>query len=214
LSQTFPKGSLYEKGKKGEDNSWKLAIHVHFAMANQQRVHATVMEFKCLGGVRRLFGEQSLLEEVVMDYQDVGGRDAFRRLIPGHQNKNQSVGSAILHGFIDINIQVPMFFEQAVEGKVRHIKMMCFRDIMGKLYNKIGGRKYPVFLYCFRNFRGQYQIWFWDKSLEMREFTSVHLKVLAAYMWQMTRRWGWDTTCCRCLFKASLDSETAASTIN
>lgn len=42
LSRTFPKGSLYEKGKQGEDNSWKLAIHVHYATRDHEQVATAV----------------------------------------------------------------------------------------------------------------------------------------------------------------------------
>lgn len=147
------------------------------------------------------------------DYRDVGGQDAFGKLIPNHQNKNRSVGSAVLQGFIDIDAPVTMLFEPQQEGKIRRAKTITIRDVMGKLYNKISGRKFSVFLYCFRNFRGQY-LWFGDKVPEMREFTTSVLKVLAVHMWHMMHRWGWDLGCCKHLFKKSFDSETATNAMN
>jgi hypothetical protein len=210
----FPKGGPFEETKRGVDTSWKLAIHVSYATADHERVLAAVNEFKRNKGVLHLFGEEALLEEVILDYRDVGGRDEFQKQVPRHQNINRSVGSAILKGFVDIDATVCMYFEPPREGKVRIPKEMSIREVLRKIYVKIGGRKYSVFTYCFKNFRGQYQIWFWEKFPDMREFTNATLRVLPATIWHTLRRWGWDEGCCRRLFNASFDSETAAAAMS
>jgi hypothetical protein len=208
----FPKGGIFEQGKG--DVSWKLAIHVCYATADHDRVMANVNEFKRNKGVLRLFGEEALLEEVIQDYRDVGGREDFIAQIPKHQNINRSVGSAVLQGFVNIDASVAMYFEPPREGKVRIPKEMNIRDVLRKLYIKIGGRKFSVFVYCFKNFRGQYQIWFWDKFPDMRQFTAETLRILPAHIWHSMRRWGWDLGCCRCLMNLAFDSETATNAMN
>jgi hypothetical protein len=211
-SRGFPKGGIYEQGKG--DVSWKLAIHVCYATADHDRVLAAVNEFKRIKGVLRLFGEEALLEEVIHDYRDVAGRDDFQAQCPKHQNINRSVGSAVLQGFVNIDASVAMYFEPPREGKVRIPKEMNIRDVLRKLYIKIGGRKFSVFVYCFKNFRGQYQIWFWDKFPAMRSFTDETLRILPAHIWHSMRRWGWDLGCCRRLMNMSFDSETATNAMN
>jgi hypothetical protein len=161
-----------------------------------------------------LFGEEALLEEVVQDYRDIAGRDDFQAQCPKHQNINRSAGSAVLQGLVNIDASVAMYFEPPREGKVRIPKEMNMRDVHRKLYIKIGGRKYSVFVYCFKNFRGQYQIWFWDKFPDMRAFTDETLRILPAHIWHSMRRWGWDLGCCRRLMNMSFDSETATNAMN
>jgi hypothetical protein len=87
------------------------------------------------------------------------GKDEYNGLIVKHQNTNRSVGSVTLPGAITLIAEVCMFFEPCKEGKVRDSKTVSLRDILKKVYVKIGGRKIPVFLYIFKTHHGQYQLW-------------------------------------------------------
>ena len=138
----------------------------------------------------------------------------YNKLIVKHQNVNRSVGSVTLPGAIDIDEEVTMFFEPENKGKVRLFKRVTVRDIIKKIYVKIGGRKIPVFLYCFKSPHGHYNLWFWDTVPEIREFVDVFSKQGPAFMWHRCRLWGWQIPPLKRLFLASFTSTAATSAMN
>jgi hypothetical protein len=211
--RSFPKGSAYEKGEAGVDESWKQAIHFEYSLDDAERVEHAVNEFIKLGGVELLFGTCSVLE-VPPDIQDNAGKAEFRKLIPGHQNTNRSVGNLTIPGIIDLDAVVDMYFEPPKEGKMRVSKPVTLRHILRKLYVKINERRYAVFLYAFRGRDNHYQIWFWDKVPEIREFVERIGRNLTGYMWHRALQWGWDEGCLRRLFTKALDSSDAISAMN
>ena len=107
-----------------------------------------------------------------------------------------------------------MFFEPEQDGNARPFKRVTVRDIIKKIYVKIGGRKIPVFLYCFKSPQGHYQLWFWDTVPEIRQFVEVFSKQGAAYIWHRCRLWGWEQAPLKRLFMASFNSTTATSAMN
>jgi hypothetical protein len=207
--RTYPKGGDWEPTERGKDTSWKFAIHVEYATQCDERIKVAVEYLRQKGGVGRLFGDQAILEEVINDPNDIGGKNAFRELIPKHQNTNRSVGNAVLSGFVNIDFPVAICFQNHKEGETRKFREMTMRDVLHKLYIKLDGRKFPVFLYCFRNYRDQYQIFFWDKVPEIREFVKGIIQILPSYIWHTCYRWGWDMGSVKRLFDNSFTSDTS-----
>jgi hypothetical protein len=205
--RTYPKGGDWEPTERGVDTSWKFALHVEYATQCDDRIKVAVECLRQSGGVARLFGNQAILEEVINDPNDMGGKNAFRELIPKHQNTNRSVGNAVLSGFVNIDYPVAICFQNHKEGETRKFREMTMRDVLHKLYIKLDGRKFPVFLYCFRNYRDQYQIWFWDKVPEIREFVKSIIQVLPSYIWHTCYRWGWDMSSVKRLFDNTFTSD-------
>ena len=210
----YPKGGPYEKSERGVDTSWKLAVHFEYAVKDEERILAAIGEFKRKGWMARLFGDQALLVDVIQDPDDAAGKATFATLIPKHQNINRSVGNIFLPGVIDMDTEIPLFFEPYEVGKIRTPKFMSLRDVVKKVYVKIGGHKIAVFQYCFRTRNGTYQAWFWDKVPEIREFVEQYGANLAAYLWHRCLHWGWDEHSLKRLFQSSFDSDTAVSAMN
>lgn len=210
--RSYPKAGPYEESKSNEDTSWKLAHHFQVADVCRERVDAALVEFKSKGALAYYFGSQALLFSISNKLKE--GKEEYNKLIVKHQNINRSVGSVTLPGAIDIDEEVTMFFEPEQEGKVRSFKRVTVRDIIKKIYVKIGGRKIPVFLYCFKSPQGQYNLWFWDTVPEIREFVDVFSKQGAAYMWHRCRLWGWQIPSLKRLFMASFNSTAATSAMN
>jgi hypothetical protein len=211
--RSFPKGSAYEKGEPGVDESWKQAIHFEYSIDDAERIEFAVDEFIKLRGVELLFGTCSVLE-VPPEVQDNAGKAEFRKLVPGHQNTNRSVGNVSVPGIMDLDAVVDMYFEPPKEGKMRTSKPVTLRHILRKIYVKINERRFAVFLYAFRGRENNYQIWFWDKVPEIREFVEKIGKNLTSYMWHRALQWGWDEGCLRRLFTKALDSNAAVSAMN
>jgi hypothetical protein len=186
----------------------------HFQVANvcRGRFEAALMELRNRGGLTYYFGNHALLFSISDKLKE--GKEEYNKLIVKHQNINRSVGSVTLPGAISIDEEVTMFFEPEQEGKVRQFKRVTLRDILKKIYVKIGGRKIPVFLYCFRTPQGKYQLWFWDTVPEIREFVEVFGTQGAAYIWHRCKLWGWEFAPMRRLFSLSFDSLTATSAMN
>jgi hypothetical protein len=143
-----------------------------------------------------------------------GGKDEYNRLILKHQNTNRSVGSVTLPGAVNLEVEVAMYFEAEEEGKAKPFKMVSMRDIISRLYVKIGGRKIPVFLYVFKTGQGHYQFWFWDTVNEIRDYVNLFSSQGAAMMWHQCRKWGWQQGPLKRLFLASFDSTTAIGAMN
>jgi hypothetical protein len=57
------------------------------------------------------------------------------------------------------------------------------RDVVHRIYVKIGGRKISVFLYAFKTAQRCYQLWFYDTVPQISEFVSVFARQGPAYMW-------------------------------
>ena len=199
--RSYPKGGPYEKSTRGEDTSWKLAIHFEYAAKDTDRVYNAIAEFKRKGWVEKLFGDQALMEELITDPEDAAGKAAFVSLIPKHQNINRSVGNVFLPGVTNIDIEVAMYFEPHVEGKIREFKYKSLRDVLKKIYVKIGGHKIAVFQYFFRVRTGSYQAWFYDKVPEIRQFVETYSPQLPAYVWHRCLSWGWDEKTLKRLFE-------------
>lgn len=212
--RSYPKGGPYDPSKRGVDTSWKLAHHFEFAKQCENRVDVAVHEFIKSGGASRLFGAQAKLTPVITDSEDASGKEAFSNLLPSHQNTNRSVGNFMLDGATNLDFEVAMYFEEFKEDKFRHPKTMTIRDVIRKMYVKIGGRKYPVFLYAFKNKHGKYQLWFWDTVPEIREFVDSFRKHPVAHLWHRCKLWGWETGATRRLFRGSFHSEPAVEAFN
>jgi hypothetical protein len=210
--RSYPKAGPYEESRSNEDTSWKLAHHFQVADACRDRVDAALVEFKSSGGLAYYFGSQALLFSISNKLKE--GKEEYSKLIVKHQNVNRSVGSVTLPGAIDIDEEVTMFFEPENEGKVRAYKRVTVRDIIKKIYVKIGGRKIPVFLYCFKSPQGHYNLWFWDTVPEIRDFVDVFSKQGPAFMWHRCRLWGWQIPPLKRLFLASFTSTAATSAMN
>lgn len=211
--RSYPRAGPYEESKSNEDTSWKMAHHIQVADVCRSRFEAALWEFKNRGALKFYFGSEALLFSISEKLKG-DGKDEYNKLIVKHQNINRSVGSVTLPGAIDIDEEVTMFFEPAQEGKVRQFRRITLRDIIKKIYVKIGGRKIPVFLYCFKTPHGKYQLWFWDTVTEIREFVEMFSTQGAAYIWHRCRLWGWDFSSMKRLFSQSFDSLTATSAMN
>jgi hypothetical protein len=124
------------------------------------------------------------------------------------------VGNVTLPGAVDIDAEVPMSFEPSKDGKERTLKVMTLRDIIRRIYAKIGGRKIPVILYAFKTPQGHYQLWFWDTVPEILNFVTLFARQGAAYIWHQCRGWGWQQGPMKRLFQASFSSEVGHSAMN
>jgi hypothetical protein len=211
--RSYPKAGPYEESKSNEDTSWKMAHHIQVADVCRSRFEAALWEFKNRGALKFYFGSEALLFSISEKLKG-DGKDEYNKLIVKHQNINRSVGSVTLPGAIDIDEEVTMFFEPEQEGKVRHFRRITLRDIIKKIYVKIGGRKISVFLYCFKTPHGKCQLWFWDTVTEIREFVEMFSTQGAAYIWHRCRLWGWELSSMKRLFSLSFDSLTATSAMN
>ena len=119
-----------------------------------------------------------------------------------------------LLGAVNIDAEVPMSFEPNGDGKECTLKVMMLRDIIRRIYVKIGGRKILVFLYAFTTPQGHYQLWFWDTVPEIRNFVTLFARQGAAYIWHQCKRWGWQQGPMKRLFQASFSSEVGHSAMN
>ena len=135
-------------------------------------------------------------------------------LIPKHQNTNRSVGNVFLPGIIDIDTEFPIYFEEPAVGKIRTPKWMSLRDILRKVYVKIGGHKITVFQYVFKTRGGTFQAWFWDKVPEISEFVQTYSPKLGSYLWHRCKGWGWQEPGLKRLFLACFDSDSAVVAMN
>ena len=199
--RSYPRLGPYEEAKKGEDTSWKLAQHFQTVKMTDDRVDTAIVEFKRSGGMERLFGSQAIL--VRISEITKGGKDEYNNLIYTHQRINRSVGSVTMPGAIDMDAEVSMTFEPGANGKPRALKTMTLRDIVRRIYVKIGGRKIPVFLYAFKTTQNQYQLWFYDTVPPIREFVALFARQGPAYIWHQCRLWGWHQGPMKRLFQVS-----------
>lgn len=210
---SYPRGGPWEETKKGEDTKWKLAHHFEFSESGEDRVQLAVAEFKKSGMDAKLFGPYSSLEPISKSRAS-GLRDAYVDMIPDHQNTNRSVGNVTLAGAINLDAEVAIQTEPAKEGETIKLKTMTMRDVIRKLYVKIGARKFPAFLYIFKNYTGQHQLWFWDTVREIRDWVEMFRQNGPAYIWHRMMHWGWDKGSCKRLFLLSFDSTTATTAMN
>ena len=210
---SYPKGGPWEEMKKGADTKWKLAHHFEFPEICEERVKLSVAEFIKSGMDVKLFGPYSSLEPISKTKAN-GARDAYVDMIPDHQNTNRSVGNVTLTGAVNLDAEVGMQVEPAQEGKTIKLKTMTMRDVIRKLYVKIGNRKFQVILYCFKNYTGQYQLWFWDTVRKIRDWIDIFRLNGPAYIWHRMMHWGWDKGCCKHLMLLSFNSETAIAAMN
>ena len=171
-------------------------------------------EFKRKGGIERLFGDQAILKDLVHDPKDVAGKAEFVGLLPKHQNINRSVGSVFLPGVVDVDTEFPIYFEEYKVGAIRTPKWMSLRDVLRKVYVKIGDRKFSLFQYCFRTRGGTFQAWFWDTVPEIRAFVDQYASHIGSYLWHRLRLWGWETKSMKRLFEGSFDSDAAVAAMN
>eukprot|EP00956_Cyclotella_meneghiniana_P005297 scaffold6643_cov38-Cyclotella_meneghiniana.AAC.1 len=213
--RSYPKQGPYEESKAGDDSSWKLAHHFMTANHNFERIEIALAEFKRSGALNRLFGTQAII--VNISELTRGGKDMYTSLIIKHQNTNRSVGNVTLPGALNIDAEMPIYFEELnAEGEVAKYtyKTMTVRDVIRKAYVKIGGRKIPVFQYASKTSGGHYQLWFWDTVPEIRDFVNMFSRQGAAYLWHKCMQWGWSQKETRDLFQKSFDSNTAISAMN
>jgi hypothetical protein len=210
---SYPKGGGWEESKLGVDTKWKLAHHFEYPDIAADRVNLAYSEFIKTGMDAKLFGPFASLE-VISQNRTQGHRDAYIDMIPDHQNTNRSVGNVTLAGAINLDAEVAIYTEPLQEGKTLKPKATTMRDVIRKLYVKIGNRKFPAFLYCFRNYNGQYQLWFWDTVYDIREWIEVFRQNGSAYIWHRMMHWGWDKGSCKRLFLLSFDSATATAAMN
>ena len=213
--RSYPKQGPYEESKAGDYSSWKLAHHFMTANHNFERIEIALAEFKRSGALNRLFGTQAII--VNISELTRGGKDMYTSLIIKHQNTNRSVGNVTLPGALNIDAEMPIYFEELnAEGEVAKYtyKTMTVRDVIRKAYVKIGGRKIPVFQYASKTSGGHYQLWFWDTVPEIRDFVSMLSRQGAAYLWHKCMQWGWSQKETRDLFQKSFDSNTAISAMN
>jgi hypothetical protein len=211
--RSYPRLGPYEEGKKGQDTSWKLAQHFQTVKMTDERVDTAIVEFKRSGAMERLFGSQAILLRI-SEITKGGDKDEYNRLIYAHQRINRSVGSVTMPGAIDLDVDVTMTFEPGLDGKERPFKRMTMRDVVCRIYVKIGGRKIPVFLYAFKTAQRCYQLWFYDTVPQISEFVSVFARQGPAYMWHQCKRWGWQEGSLMRLFQVSFTPETAHSAMN
>lgn len=210
---SYPRGGGWEESKPGVDTKWKLAHHFEYPDVAADRVNLAYSEFIKTGMDAKLFGPYASLE-VISQNRTQGHRDAYIDMIPDHQNTNRSVGNVTLAGAINLDAEVAIYTEPLQEGKTLKPKTTTMRDVIRKLYIKIGNRKFPAFLYCFRNYLGQYQLWFWDTVFEIREWIEAFRQNGPAYIWHRMMHWGWDKGSCKRLFLLSFDSSTATAAMN
>jgi len=107
-----------------------------------------------------------------------------------------------------------MTFELGLDGNERSFKRMTMRDVVRRIYVKIGGRKIPVFLYAFKTPQGHYQLWYYDTVPQISEFVSVFACQGPAYIWHQCKRWGWQESAMKRLFQVSFTPVTAHSAMN
>ena len=212
--RTYPKGGGFEKSTAGEDTSWKMAIHFEYALCHHARVKAALAEAEKRGFIDKMFGKQAMVSLIVQDPRDVAGKQAFREAIPDHQCINRSVGNVLVPGIVDLDKQVSLYFETAAEGRFRTSKMTSLRDILRKIYVKLGDKKISVFLYAFATPAGYQQLWFWNTVPAIREFINNVSRNLPGYIWHRCDQWGWDLSTLSRLFRLSMDSDTAVSAMN
>eukprot|EP00956_Cyclotella_meneghiniana_P022760 scaffold43409_cov41-Cyclotella_meneghiniana.AAC.9 len=214
--RSYPKQGPYEEAKAGEDTSWKLAQHFMTANHNFERIEIALAEFRHSGALNRLFGTQAII--VNISELTRGGKDMHTSLIIKHQNTNRSVGNVTLPGALNIDAEMPIYFEElnAETGEVSKYtyKTMTVRDVIRKAYVKIGGRKIPVFQYASKTSGGHYQLWFWDTVPEIRDFVNMFSRQGAAFLWHKCMQWGWSQKETKDLCQKSFDSNTAISTMN
>lgn len=210
--RSYPKRGPYEESKAGQDNSWKFATHFLVADQCMERVKVALAEFIKTGGATALFGSQAIIFSI--DEMTKDGKEEYNGLILKHQLTNRSVGSVTLPGAVNIDVEVAMYFEAEQEGKSRPFKMVTLREILSKLYVKIGSRKISAFLYVFKSSNGQYQLWFWDTVPAIREYANLFSRQGPALIWHRCRKWGWQPGPMKRLFNASFDSSTAISAMN
>jgi hypothetical protein len=210
---SYPKGGGWEESKPGVDIKWKLAHHFEYPEICEERVHLAFSEFVKSGMDAKLFGPYSSLEPISQN-KAKGQRDAYIDMIPDHQNTNRSVGNVTLAGAINLDAEVAVLTEPVQEGKIIKPRTMTLRDVIRKLYVKIGTRKFPAFLYSFKTYNGQHLLWFWDTVHEIREWIDVFRQNGPAYIWHRMMHWGWDKGSCKRLFLASFDSEMAIAAMN
>eukprot|EP00956_Cyclotella_meneghiniana_P013587 scaffold19721_cov38-Cyclotella_meneghiniana.AAC.5 len=212
--RSYPKRGPYEKSERGTDTSWKMAIHMEYPSADDCRIMTALSEAKRRGWIDDLFGKQSIVLPVVQDDNDVAGIDSFRSLLPGHQQTNRSVGNVVVPGILNMDLKVEMIFEPPEDGKPVNSKEMSIRDILRKVYLKMGSRKIQVFLYSFGTASGLQQLWFWNTVPEIKSFVENICRNLPGYLWHRCTQWGWEEAPLRKLFTASMDSETATRAMN
>ena len=68
---------------------------------------------------------------------------------------------------------------------------MSIRDILGKVYLKMGSRKIQVFLYSFGTASGLQQLWFWNTVPEIKSFVENICRNMPGYLWHRCTQWGW-----------------------
>jgi hypothetical protein len=210
---SYPKGGGWEESKPGVDTKWKLAHHFEYPKICAERIHLAYSEFNKSGMDVKLFGPSSSLGPISQNKAN-GHRDAYIDIIPNHQDTNRSVGNVTLAGAINLDAEVAILTEPLQEGKTISPKTMTMRDVIRKLYVKIGARKFPAFLYCFKSYNGQHLLWFWDTVLEIREWIDAFRQNGPAYIWHRMMHWGWDKGSCKRLFLLSFDSDTAIAAMN
>jgi hypothetical protein len=188
--RSYPKQGPYEEKKGKEDTSWKMAQHIQMADQSSDRVDVAMAEFIKSGGASRIFGPQAIIFRISEMVK--GGKEEYNDLILKHQNTNRLVGSVTLPGCVSMDKEVTMFFEEEEEGKLRPFRMVTLRDIIKRLYVKVGKRKIPVFLYCFKTSHGQYSLWFWDTVPEIREYATLFSRQGPSLIWHRCYQWGWQ----------------------
>eukprot|EP00956_Cyclotella_meneghiniana_P011397 scaffold15972_cov73-Cyclotella_meneghiniana.AAC.7 len=212
--RTYPKRGPYEKSELGTDTSWKMAIHMEYPCADDCRIITAMSEAKRRGWIEDLFGKQSIVLPVCQDDNDVASIDSFRGLLPGHQQTNRSVGNVVVPGILNMDLKVEMQFEPPEDGKPVNSKEMSIRDILRKVYLKMGSRKIQVFLYSFGTASGLQQLWFWNTVPEIKSFVENICRNLPGYLWHRCTQWGWEEGPLKKLFTASMDSDTATRAMN
>eukprot|EP00956_Cyclotella_meneghiniana_P030119 scaffold74968_cov57-Cyclotella_meneghiniana.AAC.10 len=113
-----------------------------------------------------------------------------------------------------MDLKVEMIFEPPEDGKPVNSKEMSIRDILRKVYLKMGSRKIQVFLYSFGTASGLQQLWFWNTVPEIKSFVENICRNLPGYLWHRCTQWGWEEAPLKKLFTASMDSETATRAMN
>eukprot|EP00956_Cyclotella_meneghiniana_P008542 scaffold11579_cov40-Cyclotella_meneghiniana.AAC.7 len=212
--RSYPKRGPYEKSEQGTDTSWKMAIHMEYPSADDCRIITALQEAKRRGLIEGLFGKQSIVLPVCQDDNDVASIDSFRSLLPGHQQTNRSVGNVVVPGILNMDLKVEMQFEPPEDGKPVMGKEMSIRDILRKVYLKMGSRKFLVFLYSFGTASGLQQLWFLNTVPEIKSFVENICRNLPGYLWHRCTQWGWEEGPLRKLFTAAMDSETATRAMN
>ena len=118
---------------------------MEYPSADDCRIITALQEAKRRGWIEGLFGKQSIVLPVCQDDNDVVSIDSFRSLLPGHQQTNRPVGNVVVPGILNMDLKVEMQFEPPEDGKPVNSKEMSIRDILRKVYLKMGSRKIQVF---------------------------------------------------------------------